>query len=310
VRDKLNDPLYQIRQSTDLDDIDRASTDHFIRDFMQVRSQGGTEEVPMVIGKQSHNTTHREGFNISDGILNSGFAQHFNWITEGVNKNLAKQNSHRQARELSEMAHRDAIQLIPFSKTVSRFAGALMHHIQVVGNRIFSEGRLQGIFATDGAFKQLFICHNSIDIGGSHYISINGMLSGKIEGNTDMNQQLLPKERVTLRPLRIGGGANIYILSFANSSHLTPDDADFYAYEAIEGSQVITDLRQQAITQRNASNWENVDMPALQARYNNVYAQVIQLVKQGASHEQIKQQWRNMMLQVGDEVFAPNELDV
>jgi hypothetical protein len=206
---KINNPLYQIRKGDDLVAINSNTTDFFIRDFMQVRSQGGTAVEPMVIGKHSNNANHREGLNISDGILNSAFAQHFDWLTEGINKNLAQKNISRTARDFSEIAHRDAIQLIPFSQSVSRFAGAIMHYVQVAGNRISSAGRLQGIFATDGAFKQLQICHNSIDIGGSHYISINGMLSGKIEGNTDMNQRLLPQDRVTLWPLRIGGGANI-----------------------------------------------------------------------------------------------------
>jgi hypothetical protein len=132
------------------------------------------------------------------------------------------------------------------------------------------------------------------------------MLSGKIEGNTDMNQGLLAKDQVTLWPLRIGGGANIYILSFKNADHLTPNDAEFYAYEKIAGSQPMTDLRQQVIDKRNASNWINVDMIALQARYNSVSKQVAKLSKEGASYQSIQQQWRTMMLQVGDEVSAYN----
>jgi hypothetical protein len=312
VRDnKLNHPLYQIRQTADLSGIDTNRTDFFVRDFIQVRSKGGSSaEEPMIIGKYNPNPKQRDGLNISDGIINSAFSQHFSWMTDGINKNLQQKNILKEARDLSEMAHRDAIQLIPFSQTVSRFAGSIMQYIHVIGNRIFSEGRLQGIFATDGAFKQLQICNNSIDIQGSHYISINGMLSGKIEGNTDMNQGLLAKDQVTLWPLRIGGGANIYILSFKNASHLNPKDSDFYAYEAIDGTQAITDLRQQAINKPNASNWKNVDMVALQARYNAVSDQVAQLSKQRASYQNIQQQWRNMMLQVGDEVLASNRLPI
>ena len=304
VRDnKLNHPLYQIRQSADLDTIDSDSTDFFVRDFMQIYSKGGiSAQEPMVIGKPSQNLNDREGFHIFDGILESSFAQYFNWMIQGVNKNLLQQNIMKKANELAQMAHRDAIQLIPFSQTVSRFAGATMHYVQVMGNRITSKGSLQGIFATDGSFKQLHICNNSIDIQGHHTISISGMLSGIIDGNTDSEMQLLPKEKITLWPLRIGGGANIYILGFKNANHLTPDDDEYYAYEKIIGSQVITDLRKIAVNKANASNWENVDMPALQARYNGVSDQVKQLTQQGATWQQIQQKWRNMMLQVGDEV--------
>ena len=304
VRDnKLNSPLYRIRKNTDLAHIDSNKTNFFVRDFMQVHSQGGSSQHdPMVIGKHSDNPDDRNGFDISDAILNSNFAQHFDWMIKGVNKNLAKQNISQKVRYLSDMAHRDAIQLIPFSPTVSHFAGATMQHVYVVGNRIFSTGRLQGIFATDGAFKQLQICNNSIDIGGSHYISINGMLSGKIEGNTNTNGEILTKKHITLRPLRIGGGANIYILSFSNATHINTNDANYYAYEDIKGSQAITDLRQQPINKPNASNWVNVDMIALQARYQNTSDQIANIRRQGASSEDIKQIWENMMLQVGDKL--------
>lgn len=310
VRDnKLNHPLYRIKQTTDLDHIDINMTDFFVRDFMQVHSHGGTnKQTPMVIGEHSNNPNERNGLNISDDILMSSFAQHFDWMTEEVNKTLAQKNFLQEARYLSDMAHRDAIQLIPFSQSVSHFAGATMQHVQVMGNRISSTGQLQGIFASDGAFKHLHICNNSLDIRGRYTISINGMLSGKIEGNTDMNQRLLPKEDITLLPLRIGGGANIYILSFSNAHHLRPHDADYYAYEKITGSQTIMDLRQQPSLKTNASNWENVDMIALQTRYNATHQQIKRLRKQGANQIQIKRKWQQMMQQVGDEVLVSDVL--
>lgn len=307
VRDNnVYHPMYQIRKSTDLVDVNKKSTGFFIRDFMQVRTQGGeSSRIPMLIGKSSQNKQLREGFHISDDILRSDFAKHFNWMIEGVNKNLAQQNIQQKARKLEQMAHRDAIQLIPFSSTASHFAGATMKYVQVEGNKISSTGKLQGIFATDGSFKHLHICNNSIAIGGSHFISISGMLSGKIEGNTDTNMLLLPKEKVKLLPLRIGGGVNIYILSFANSPHLNKTDADYYAYEKITGAQDITDLREQPVNKHHASNWENVDMLTLQKNYETVSKQVTRLRSQGANQQQIKNKWRNMMLQVGDEVISP-----
>ncbi len=302
VRDnKLNHPLYQIRQSADLENIDPNNTDFFVRDFIQVYSKGGVNaQEPMVIGTPSQNSNERNGFNIFDGILESSFAQYFNWMIEEVNKILVQQNINQKVRGLAQMAHRDAIQLIPFSPTISHFAGATMQYIQVVGNQIHSKGSLQGIFATDGAFKQLHICNNSIDIQGQHSISISGMLSGAIDGNTDAQLQPLAKEKITLSPLRIGGGANIYILSFKNADHLSPEDYEYYAYEKITGTQAITDLRKVAVNKPNASNWKNVDMPALQALYNQVSEQVKQLMAQGASQQQIKQKWLDMMLQVGE----------
>jgi hypothetical protein len=298
--------MYQIRKSADLVDINKKSAEFFIRDFMQVRTQGGeSSATPMIIGKSSQNKQLREGFHISDGILRSDFAKHFNWMIDGVNKNLAQQSIQQQARGLAQMAHRDAMQLIPFSPTASHFAGAIMQYVQVKGNSISSKGKLQGIFATDGSFKHLHICNNSIAIGGSHFISISGMLSGKIEGNTDTNMQLLPKEKVKLWPLRIGGGVNIYILSFANAIHLNKTDNDYYAYEKIAGSQEMTDLREIPVNKRHASNWENVDMIALQKNYDAVSKQVTHLRNQGAHQQEIQNQWRNMMLQVGDEVILP-----
>lgn len=125
---------------------------------------------------------------------------------------------------IAEYAHRDAIQLIPPSPAFPRqqFAAGLLDHVRVLGNRIDSTGKLQGIFGSDGLFRYLAIVGNTIQTRSQHYITISGMLSGWIEGNILPDGSPCP---VRLEPLRIGGqpdAQNVRVLSFAGWWHYAP----------------------------------------------------------------------------------------
>ena len=205
----------------------------FIRDFMQVNSTGD-----LTIGDLM----------IVDDTVYSAFAQDFDRLVNNINEYQKQRGRTHRVYPYLRMAHRDAVQLIPgITDGINQFGGAVMSNVSVTGNLIYSDGALQGIFATDGAFRNLHIGSNSLQIGGEHTISINGMLSGSIMGNTDMNNQPLADSKIALYPLRLGGGANIYVLSFSNKASISPTDARYYQYETILGVPAARDFRQQVI---------------------------------------------------------------
>lgn len=125
----------------------------------------------------------------------------------------------------TDEAHRDAFQLVPVNNTArGQLSAAHMRNVLLQNNTVYSSGHLQGIFSSDGLHSNLVIRNNKIDTQSHHKISINGLLSGWIEGNTDSEGNAL---RVDLWPLRIGGGGagvkdgglgcNVYVLDFADS---------------------------------------------------------------------------------------------
>lgn len=116
-----------------------------------------------------------------------------------------------------EQAHRDGIQLIPSrldGTQQTQFAAAELNNVSIIGNKILSENKLQCIFASDGLFHDLTIKNNTLCTQGAHYITIAGLVSGRIENNRLPDGRLCP---IRLDPLRIGGnsaGFNVYIISF------------------------------------------------------------------------------------------------
>jgi len=120
---------------------------------------------------------------------------------------------------LRNMAHRDAIQLIPTKSGYYNYQmmGGRMNNIKVIGNVIQSSGQLQGVFSSDGSFTNLIIQNNQINTVSQHQITINGMLTGSISGNKNKYGQ--PAE-IALNPLRIGGNiftGNVWILGFSRA---------------------------------------------------------------------------------------------
>ena len=296
---KTSHPLYWIRGRTQLAKV--RNSRFFIRDFMQLQGLGGEDKhLPLIIGDPHSKGKQRQGLVISDGVLQSNFADDFNKIIAQINQMECVKKLPYDVAAYKGIAHRDAIQLIPISKDISQLAGMTMKHVLINGNKIYSDAALQGIFASDGTFQDLTISNNSLQVGGTHTISINGLLSGTIDNNTDLKNQLLTKDKITLYPLRIGGGANIYVMSFKNPQGLQAGDANYYAYEKIQGSQAITDLRHVKPQKYGASYWKNVDLPALQTRFQATFECVKQSQRNKASRQEIQVLWTKMMMQVGE----------
>ena len=300
---KTSHPLYWVRSRSQLVKVNNSR--FFIRDFMQLQGVGGeSKHLPLIIGDPHSKGLQRQGLVISDGVVQSKFAADFNNIIARINQVDIVKNLPQDVASYRGIAHRDAIQLIPISKEISQLAGMTMRHVLINGNQIYSDAALQGIFASDGTFQDLTISNNSLQVGGTHTISINGMLSGTIDNNTDFKNRLLPKDKITLYPLRIGGGANIYVMSFKNPQGLQSGDPDYYAYEKIQGSQEITDLRQVKPKKYGASYWQNVDLPALQSCFQATYKKVKQKSKANATRQEIQAIWHTMMMQVGEPDLA------
>jgi hypothetical protein len=131
----------------------------------------------------------------------------------------------------SDKAHRDGIQLIPVSDgSRSQFAAAMMLNALIQNNNIKSEGKLQGVFSSDGCYQNLTIRNNVIDTNSQWKVSINGLLSGWIDDNKNADGDLVPVDLWNLRiggggmPLSSGGlGCSVYVLDF-----------DDYEYDRLE----------------------------------------------------------------------------
>ena len=253
----------------------------FIRDFIQLYSQG---DVAL------------ENLIVVDEVLNSTFARDFNLIVERINRYQQQQGRVRLVWPFKQLAHRDAFQLIPEPVDgIDRYGGAIMRNARINNNVVFSAGALQGIFASDGAFKDLHIRNNFVTVEGEHTISISGMLSGSVSNNRNVDNQPLSAEHITLYPLRIGGGANIFILGFVNKPFIKPSDANYYQYEPIAGISATSDQRQGfkpgTPIPPASTFYRRVDMVELQA-----------LIK--SNPPKTAEQWRALMGELNRKGFA------
>lgn len=228
----------------------RMGSTFFIRDFMQITSRGDLTVGDLVV---------------VDDTVYSRFAQDFDKLVNNINAYQQQRGRTYRVFPFLRMAHRDAFHLIPdrTADGIDRFGGAVMSNVSVSGNLLYSDGALQGIFASDGAFRNLHIRNNHVQIGGQHTISISGMLSGSIMGNTDTQNQPLPANKIALYPLRLGGGANIYVIGFKNKASLRPSDEHYYQYDPILGVPPARDFRRQV--QARGRCYREVDMLELQA---------------------------------------------
>jgi len=258
------------------------NSQYFIRDYMQLNTKGGSSKDNRVVVT---------GKTIKDNILNgSPFQEDFKFLVEEINQKIKEKGLSFKVDPMRKMAHRDGIQLIP-SATNARYVGDIMRHVSITENYIQSNGDLQGIFATDGLFKDVDIINNKISTKGKHIIAINGFLSGEISGNKELNGELLKKEKIILSPLRLGGGAN-YVLSF-NNNKLEVKDSNYYAYDLLaKGSQEVTDIRKIKVNKKGATNWYNVDVP----RLNKEFKQWEVLRKK--AHESVDEQDMKAILHV------------
>ncbi len=253
----------------------RVGQNFFIRDFMQINSPGDLTVGDLIV---------------IDDTVYSTFAQDFDVLVNSINEYQKQQGRNHRVFPYLRMAHRDAIQLIPGTQDgINQFGGAVMSNVSVSGNLIYSDGALQGIFATDGAFRNLHIRNNHLQIGGEHTITINGMLNGSIIGNTDINNQPLADSKIALYPLRLGGGANIYVLGFSNKAALKPTDPRYYQYDAVLGVPAACDFRRQVMPRGVC--YQRVDMLELHALLKRQYPQTAE-------------QWQAVMVELEQRGFA------
>lgn len=127
--------------------------------------------------------------------------------------------------QFNSAGHVDGVQVIPNDQ----FAGGMLENVVVAENKILSTANLQGIFASDGLFKNLQVSDNVINTTSPHYIAFNGVISGTFTNNKD---RLGRKVLADLRPLRLGGGHNIWVLSTKETE---------YRYQKVSGD--VNDLR-------------------------------------------------------------------
>ena len=189
------------------------------------------------------------GLIINDDILYSKYATEFNRL---IDKHNSKHNV--RIEHLVGLAHKDGFQLIPAE---NNFAGGLLTDVTIVDCVITSEGRLQPIFASDGCFERLSIRDNKMSTRSEHNITIYGMLSGEISGNTTVDGDPIEPR---LLPLRLGGGRlNIHVISFSEGSS--------YQYRTIKG--VATEVDRRTIPVAKSSYVELLDMDAFNKQYNS-----------------------------------------
>ena len=233
----------------------QAAASFFVRDFVQVRRGVNGGSSPLIV----------ENLLINDLLAseNGGFVARFDQYISQVNATRANQY---QFPMFSGVAHRDAIQLIPVNR-YERYAGKVLQNVTIRNNIIYSDADVQGIFASDGAFKQLTIANNYITTNGKHTISISGMLSGTISGNKNVEGNVLQNNKITLYPMRIGGGANIMIVGFTN--RVANSHPNYYEYEPIAGIVPESDIRRCGVRNTpNATYYDRVNMNQFWAEYN------------------------------------------
>ena len=156
------------------------------------------------------------------------------------NNMTLKQLSIHDRRNYMDIAHRDAIQLIPPPlyeergagsqryriKLADQMAGTILENVTIEQCDIQSpRGALQGIFSSDGMCRNLKISNTTIATKGAHSISIAGALTGCEINNVTLRQVQggnLPE--ISLYPLRIGGNMAddglVYIFSFSRNAGL------------------------------------------------------------------------------------------
>jgi len=179
------------------------------------------------------------------GFLDSEYieANQFDDVIVCLGESQTVKNIHIVDRTGSLLAHRDAIQLIPKDgrKPNSQFMGALAVDITIDNCVIESDGKLQGIFASDGLFKRLTVTNNKINTKSQHEITIAGVLSGDFSNNDAV---------IVLEPLRIGGNLPeaFTVGSFKGS----------ISYQFVKGQEYVEDYRDMGdVLDFDIVNWYN-----------------------------------------------------
>lgn len=192
------------------------STAIFITNFTEDAS-ALRQEVPIIL-IETHKTPSPSGLTINQPYMED--AIRVTSDNQRVAYNRIFDTACDRFPHLKLAAHRDAVQVIPKKDQWYNYQmmGGRLDNTQIIGNIIQSNCHLQGVFSSDGTFSNLVIQNNQVMTESQHQVTINGMLSGKISGNTNLYGQPV---RVSLGPLRIGGNlftGNIWILGFNDSS--------------------------------------------------------------------------------------------
>lgn len=117
-----------------------------------------------------------------------------------------------------DAAHMDGIQIID-KKDISPYALPLLREFSVTQTVVDGETTpIQCCFASDGLFLQADISDNTFKTSGTHFITINGLLSGTINNNAFSTGT---EDGIKLYPARAGGNPdgkyNVWILSFKDA---------------------------------------------------------------------------------------------
>lgn len=137
-----------------------------------------------------------------------------------------------------DTAHMDGVQIID-QQDISPYALPYLDYFQVTQSVVDGETTpIQCCFASDGIFGYADITDNTFRTSGQHFITINGLLSGRITGNEFSEGAVNP---IKLYPARPGGSPdgdfNIWILHFKG---------DQFSYQPIECDtpELVQDFRQ------------------------------------------------------------------
>lgn len=168
--------------------------------------------------------------------------------------------------ELAAKAHRDGIQLIPAIVAVKepkypalrpQYIGGCLSHVSISDTLIQSPGHLQPVFCSDGLLHDLRLNAISYRTKSQHGITLNGLLNGKIDLITSLNEGAL-SPNIQLSPLRLGGsidGVNLWVMSFADSENYWYDPI-----KAIIGHEYLYQYGMNGITDRRFEPWTTKDI--------------------------------------------------
>ncbi len=191
--------LYDITHPSKLPPAGTVINNPYIRDCFKIKVSG----------------VRLEGYTINDTIFDTSFPRDFDAKIDRINQHVGPAPALKHYKYL---AHRDAIQLIPSDRSISRynsqFAGAKLHDIVIKNIKVRSQGALQGLFASDGSFENIHMENISVQTNSAHQIAILGLLSGTLDLSSPNGSPI----HVNLLPLRLAGGNNIYINSFSRNS--------------------------------------------------------------------------------------------
>ncbi len=243
---------------------------------------GSVINQPFILDAMNISTSNilLQGYTVKDAIFDTEFVPEFDTIVKMIN-DFNGNPANRILPSFKDVAHRDAFQLIPQDRSISRswsqYAGARLKAVTLKDISIHSPGSLQGIFSSDGAYENLHFENIRVDTQSKHGITILGYLSGTVDLRNDDGSQT----EVELLPLRLGGGTNIYVTDFAAGSS--------YQYGNVvagtQGNVAIKDNRQAKT--KPGTYYTNFDMDnfigLIRTQPKNNFQQFIELIKQSAA---------------------------